>query len=97
MGTLQSNSATDGVDVYRIRVKGQLDPSWSDWLGGVTILPQGDYSTLLVGPIADQAALQSILNKLYGMNLNLLSLERANDRESKFKKHRTGGVTRHHQ
>jgi hypothetical protein len=82
MGTIESNSATDGVDVYRIRVKGQLDPSWSDWLGGFTILPQGDDSTLLVGPIADQAALQGILNKLYGMNLNLLSLERANDRES---------------
>ena len=82
MGTIESNSATDGVDVYRIRVKGQLDPSWSDWLGRLTILPQGDDSTLLVGPIADQAALQGILNKLYGMNLNLLSLERANDRES---------------
>ena len=82
MGTIESNSAADGVDVYRIRVKGQLDPSWSDWLGGFTILPQGDDSTLLVGPIADQAALQGILNKLYGMNLNLLSLERVNDRES---------------
>lgn len=82
MGTIESNSATDGMDVYRIRVKGQLDPSWSDWLGGFTILPQGDDSTLLVGPIVDQAALQGILNKLYGMNLNLLSLERANDRES---------------
>lgn len=82
MGTIESNSATDGVDVYRIRVKGQLDPSWSDWLGGFTILPQGDDSTLLVGSIVDQAALQGILNKLYGMNLNLLSLERANDRES---------------
>ena len=83
MGTIESNPATDGVEVYRIRVKGQLDPSWSDWLGGFTILPQGDDSTLLVGPIVDQAALQGILNKLYGMNLNLLSLERANDRESK--------------
>lgn len=82
MGTIESNSATDGVDVYRIRVKGQLDPSWSDWLGGFTILPQGDDSTILVGPIVDQAALQGILNKLYGMNLNLLSLERANDKES---------------
>lgn len=82
MGTIESNSVTDGVDVYRIRVKGQLDPSWSDWLGGFTILPQGDDSTLLVGPIVDQAALQGILNKLYGMNLILLSLERANDRES---------------
>ena len=82
MGTIKSNSATDGVNVYRIRVKGQLDPSWSDWLGGINILPQGDDSTLLVGPIVDQAALQGILNKLYGMNLILLFLERANDRES---------------
>jgi hypothetical protein len=77
-----SSSAQDSVDVYRIRVKGQLDPSWSDWLGGFTILPQDDDSTLLIGSIVDQAALQGILNKLYGMNLNLLSLERANDRES---------------
>jgi hypothetical protein len=82
MGTNESNSATNGVDVYRIRVKGQLDPSWSDWLGGFTILSQSDDSTLLVGPIVDQAALQGILNKLYGMNLDLLSLERANDREN---------------
>ena len=82
MGTNESNSAKDGVDVYRIRVEGQLDPSWSDWLGGFTILPQSDDSTLLVGPIVDQAALQGILNQLYGMNLDLLSLERANDRES---------------
>jgi len=82
MGTNESNSATNGVDVYRIRVKGLLDPSWSDWLGGFTILPQRDDSTLLVGPIVDQAALQGILNKLYGMNLDLLSLERANDREN---------------
>ena len=82
MGTNESNSAKDGEDVYRIRVEGQLDPSWSDWLGGFTILPQNDDSTLLVGPIADQSTLQGILNKLYGMNLNLLSLERANDRES---------------
>jgi hypothetical protein len=82
MGTNESNSAKDGVDVYRIKVEGKLDPSWSDWLGGFTILPQSDDSTLLVGPIVDQAALQGILNKLYGMNLDLLSLERANDRES---------------
>jgi hypothetical protein len=82
MGTIGSNSATDGVDLYRIKVKGQLDPSWSDWLGGFTILPQGDDSTLLIGPIVDQAALQGILNKLYGMNLILLSLERTNDKKN---------------
>jgi hypothetical protein len=82
MDTDESNSIVDGAGVYRIRVKGQLDPSWSDWLGGFTILTQGDDSTLLVGPIVDQAALLGILNKLYGMNLSLLSLERAKDREN---------------
>jgi hypothetical protein len=82
MCTDESDSAIDGADVYRIRVKGQLDPSWSDWLGGFTIQSQGDDCTLLAGPIVDQAALLGILNKLYGMNLSLLSLEREKDRES---------------
>jgi hypothetical protein len=82
MRTNEQDSAIDGANVYRIRVKGQLDPSWSEWLGGFTIQSQGDDSTLLVGPIVDQAALLGILNKLYGMNLILLSLEREKDREN---------------
>lgn len=73
----KSAPTSNSVEVYRIRIKGQLDPSWSDWLGGFTILPQGDDSTLLLGPVVDQSALQGILNKLFGMNLKLLSLELA--------------------
>jgi hypothetical protein len=46
-------------------------------LGGFTIRSQGDDSTLLLGPVADQSALQGILNKLFGMNLKLLSLKLA--------------------
>ncbi len=65
--------ATDNP-IYQIRVQGQLDASWSDWLGGLTITPQPDEETLLAGPIVDQAALHGILDKLYAMNLTILAV-----------------------
>ena len=69
--------------IYQIRVQGQIDPSWSDWLGGLTITPQPGGETLLVGPIVDQAALHGILDRLYAMNLTILSVVQVrNDRET---------------
>ena len=59
----------------QIRVRGLLDPSWSDWLGGLTISIEPDGNTLLAGQVVDQPALQGILSKLYAMNLYLLSLK----------------------
>ena len=66
-------SAND-VPIYQIRVQGQLDESWSEWLGELAITPQPDGSTLLTGSIIDQAALHGILDKLYGLNLSILSV-----------------------
>jgi hypothetical protein len=59
---------------FEIRVKGHLDDSWSEWLEGleVTLLENGEM--ILFGHIGDQAALMGILNKLYGLNLALLSV-----------------------
>lgn len=82
MNTDKSTPTSSSVEVYRIRIKGQLDPSWSDWLGGFTIQSQCDDNTLLVGPVVDQSALQGILNKLFGMNLKLLSLELAKNKKN---------------
>ncbi len=59
----------------QIRVKGPLDSSWSEWLGGLSISLQPDGNTLLTGQVVDQADLQGILSKLYAMNLKLLSLK----------------------
>ncbi|HTP07374.1 MAG TPA: hypothetical protein VMP08_03940 [Anaerolineae bacterium] len=59
---------------YEIQIKGHLDPSWSDWLGELTITPQADDVTLLTGPIVDQAALHGILDRLYALNLTILSV-----------------------
>jgi hypothetical protein len=76
-----SGSENAEFEKYRIEIKEHLDPSWSEWLGGWTILPQEDDGTILSGPVVDQAALQGILNKLYTMNLTLLFVERMQEEE----------------
>ena len=68
--------------VYQIRIQGQIDESWSDWLDGLAIMPQAGDETLLIGSIADQAALHGILDRLYALNLPILSVVQVrNDQE----------------
>jgi len=75
-GTL--STGTRGGCFFEIHVRGQLDESWSDWLEGleVTLLENGEM--ILCGHISDQAALMGVLNKLYGLNLTLLSVNEIN-------------------
>ncbi len=62
---------------YIIRVKGHLDPFWQEWLDHLSITHQSDGTTLLSGPICDQAALYGILCKMRDLGLTLLELRRA--------------------
>ncbi len=66
---------------YEIQVKGQLDESWSDWLEGLEVKLLDNGEMILFGHIGDQAALMGILNKLYGLNLALLSLSEAGQKK----------------
>jgi hypothetical protein len=59
--------------VYQIRLKGSLDPKWSDWFGGFAITCQED-ETLLTGSVPDQAALHGILAKINSLGLALISV-----------------------
>jgi hypothetical protein len=64
---------------FEIRVKGHLDKSWSDWLGSLEMklfLENGEM--MLSGHIRDQAELMGILNRLYSLNLVLLSVRETN-------------------
>jgi len=61
---------------YEIRVEGQLEPCWSEWLEGLTITPLETGDTLLSGPVADQAALHGLLNRIRDMNLKLICVEK---------------------
>lgn len=64
--------------VYQIEVEGLLDPRWSAWLPGqAAIQASGDSSaTTITVPVADQAALRGILNRLWDLNLTLVSVTR---------------------
>ena len=67
----------DRPATYQIKVPGELDESWSDWIGGMAITfdSDGDNSpvTTLTGTI-DQAALQGLLRRLYSLGLPLISV-----------------------
>ena len=60
--------------VYKIKVKGLLDESWSEWFDGLTVAPVDDGYTTLFGPLPDQAALHGILARIRDLGLPLLSL-----------------------
>jgi hypothetical protein len=64
------------VDTYRFRVRGHLDDRWSDWLGGLAIQRQEDGTTVLVGPVVDQAALYGVIIRIRDLGLSLLSVNR---------------------
>ena len=67
---------TNIVSIYRIRVKGILDSSVADWLGGISLIPQENNETVLTGQFADQAALRGLLDQLWNLNFTILYLER---------------------
>jgi len=57
-----------------IRMKGEINESWSSWFSGFDIdhKPQGE--SILVGSIRDQAELRGILSKLADLGLQLISV-----------------------
>ncbi len=57
--------------MYQIRVKGRLDPTWSDWFDGFSITSLED-ETILIGTVPDQAALLGILAKIDDLGLILV-------------------------
>ena len=59
-----------------IRVEGNLDQRWSDWLDGLQIVYPNPDETILAGPIVDHAALYGLIAKLRDLGLSLLSFAR---------------------
>ena len=78
---MTSRREFDEQGIYQIRVKGILDEKWSDWFDDFIITPQADDETLLTGPVADQAALHGLLNKIRDIGLPLLSIRRVETEE----------------
>lgn len=62
------------MTLYDIRIRGHLDPHWSEWFDGMRIVDAERGETLLSGPLPDQAALHGLLTKIRDLGLTLISV-----------------------
>jgi hypothetical protein len=77
-------SATDGSAEdhrepgrYNIRLKGHLDARWARRFEGLSLIHDSDGTTILSGPVVDQAALYGLLRTVRDLGLPLLSVTQA--------------------
>jgi len=63
-----------GPGQYEIRLKGHLDTRWADQFAGLSFTHASDGTTLLAGPVVDQAALYGLLRKVRDLGLPLVSV-----------------------
>jgi hypothetical protein len=61
---------------YEIRLKGHLDARWADRFEGLSFTHESDGTTILSGPVVDQAALHGLLRKVRDLGMPLLSVSR---------------------
>ena len=59
---------------YEIRLKGHLDARWAERFDGLRLSHASDGTTILAGPVADQAALHGVLRTVRDLGLPLLSV-----------------------
>jgi hypothetical protein len=59
---------------YEIRVAGHLAPRWAARLDGMTLTRRADGTTVIDGPVADQAALHGLLRTVRDIGVPLLSV-----------------------
>jgi hypothetical protein len=62
--------------VYEIRTAGHLPAQWSAWFEGLAVAVEPDGTTLLSGPVVDQAALYGLLKKVRDLGMPLVSVNR---------------------
>ncbi|MGY1825940.1 hypothetical protein [Blastococcus sp. SYSU DS0541] len=61
---------------YEIRIEGRLGPRWAPWFDGLSLTAADDGTTVLSGPVADQAALHGVLTRIRDLGLALVSVTR---------------------
>ena len=61
---------------YEIRLTGRLAAHWSEWFDGLTVTHDGHGTTLISGPVADQAALHGLLQRVRDLGVPLISVTR---------------------
>src|SRR5262245_3697931 len=67
---------------YEIRLKGHLDARWIDWFEGLSFTHASDGTTILSGPLVDQAALYGLLRKVRDLGLPLIAVNQVDPKQA---------------
>ncbi len=69
-----SSEDQDEPGLYEMRIKGHLDAQWAGWFGDLALTLEDNGTTLLRGPVVDQAALHGLLRTVRDAGMPLLSV-----------------------
>ena len=69
-------STDSDATTYEIRLTGHLDARWAARFGGLAMRLEADGTTVISGPIADQAALHGLLQRVRDLGIPLVSVTR---------------------
>lgn len=70
---------------YQIKIQGLLRKNWAVWLAGTVLaIRSGDTCTFITVSVPDQAALRGILNKLWDLNLTIISVLQAEEKDDEY-------------
>ena len=65
--------------VYQIRIDGHLDETWINWFSPLVVANEANGEATLTGAVRDQAELHGLLDRVFGLNLTLLAVNRIHD------------------
>jgi len=69
------------VPQYEIRVIGHLGSRWAGWFDGLNLINEHEGTTVISGPVVDQAALHGLLAKLRDLGVPLVSVSQLSTSE----------------
>jgi len=67
---------------YEIRLKGHLDARWASWFEGLSFTHASDGTTILAGPVVDQAALYGLLRQVRDLGLPLIAVNQVDPKQA---------------
>lgn len=59
---------------YELRIDGHLGEHWSTWFDGLSLTHADDGTTILRGPVTDQAELHGLIAKVRDLGATLLAV-----------------------